>query len=320
MTSDAAGRATPLFVANLSALDDASWQGWCRARLGSDWAELAAQGPDDPALAGAAGPLLVIYDPLESALTAAMAAGAAPSARLADWDAAARRLLDLWRANRRGVFLAAADALVADPAGLARTLGGWLGRDLSATAAPSDPVLPDPVHPDPARAALAALPRLATPALRRLCDELAVAGLAGPAPDPAAMLDAAAQALAAPRPDAGSEDSARLVALLEEERGLLRDELAALQETLEEEYRARADRTAWEMRQAALETEILRLTGQIAARDQRLVALAEDQRRLTLDLAAREATLAALYASTSWRVAAPLRALRRAMTPQGGNG
>lgn len=159
----------PLSVANLSGLPAEALRSWAKA-VG---AEVTAPGPND-ALPTTRAPLILVYDSVETALTAAMARGGQPSSALKEWEDRAGSILAFWRQRRRVTFLLESDSLLADPAGAAAAVATWRGAP-----APADLALPDTTEAPqsaPVLAALAALPRLSRRTTRRLCDELAAGG------------------------------------------------------------------------------------------------------------------------------------------------
>lgn len=162
-----------LALLSLSRLPENVLRGWAAA-LG---AEFMAHEPG-AALPTARVPLVLVYDSVETALTATMAAGKPPSAALADWEEMAATVLAFWRQRRRITFLLEARSLLAAPAEAAAAVAAWRG-----TAAPADlpgPGEDEPAAPTPVLSALSALPRLSRRPTRRLCDELAAGGFCAP--------------------------------------------------------------------------------------------------------------------------------------------
>lgn len=333
-----------LVILNLSGLDEAGWQPWFEAVLpGEDDWQLAGD-PDDPP---AADRYVLIYDAPDRRVLRGLRAGAPFDEIVADWRDYARRILARWRKARRSLYLVDADAFAAAPEMLAESLGRWLGRDMGpAPAAGHAP------HSEPL-ALLAAQAAQGLDQLRRLADELEVAGMSprlarqGSVPEltaiygilreQAAALDSRtdhAKQLARAEAEAESaqhearelaaklgqaaEKATAAEALFHEEVALLQQQLVTVQQALEREYRdglALRKETDSDLDRArrAAELEELRLSTMLREQAEQIAALLEGQRALTTRLDRSREEVDALMASTSWRVTAPLRRARLAV-------
>jgi hypothetical protein len=182
----------------------------------------------------AGGRLLLLYRDPVGCLVSAMAAGEASGPALERWQAGAREIAALRRANRARAPLLEVTALAGADAERLGMLGLWDGP-LPAQAAPEDAALFVLVAADALRR---------SPSARRLAEELEASALPLPAPerlapDPEAALAAirrlqAPAAAPAPVPLGPDPVSAAQIALLEEELAQALDRL--------ERASARADR------------------------------------------------------------------------------
>lgn len=253
--------------------------------------------------------VLVVLTGAVTELAGALAAGGDPAAVLERWQSQAQDWLRLLRRHRGRVAVLERGALQAAPGACARALGPRL--PLPEIAAPA-PTAQDMAYGILARALLGE-----TPSAQRLEDELQAMthGASAASPDvPAAVthLAAALRQAVAPAPDSELEQ-------------LLLEDIAGLQAELE---RMTLD---LQVQQSALEAAETRLGLRLeAARAREAVVamalvqdgggparlraeLAETQARLAQVQSEAEARLSELHASTSWKVTAPLRAVRRGL-------
>ncbi|MCB4457210.1 hypothetical protein [Leisingera sp. McT4-56] len=279
-------------------------------------------------------PVLVIYERAETAVCKGLAGGQSPAQALEHWQARAQALLVFCRKNRRRLALVEAGSLRRDPDPVLERVCWQLG--IKALPRLSwDPAAPaaGPVWQVIADQAVAGASEAA--ALNAELEARAVP--AGGQPDALAAADQAAQAcrqqlqdLAALRSAQGQqqaqrrETDGRLAALeaqaaaKQSQAELLQLQLRSLQEALEAERRqtarlAEADAALSEERRVKLlrgET-IQKLRGQIAELE---AQLGERDARL----AEKDAQMQALRDSSSWRITAPMRRIKLALTRRRG--
>ncbi|MEY8831004.1 hypothetical protein AB9K34_21745 [Sedimentitalea sp. XS_ASV28] len=157
-----------LVILNLSGLDEAGWRPWFEAVLPGEGDWQLAGDPDDPPPADR---YVLIYDAPDTRVLRGLRAGAPFEEIIADWRGYARQILARWRKARRSLYLVDADAFAAAPEMLAESLGRWLGRDMGPA-----PVVDHAADAEPL-ALLAAQAAHGLDPLRRLADELEVAGM-----------------------------------------------------------------------------------------------------------------------------------------------
>lgn len=246
-------------IVNLSSLPAEHWQAWFRANLapGTDWAADPARRVADIGLA-ADQPLIVIYDPLDLTLAAAMAAGQDFADALQLWEQEADGLLGFWRARRQTTFLVAADLLSGNAEPLRAALKVWNASLLApvAVAGHEPAALPARLR------LLAAQPQLMSRRLRRLCDELAVGGCARPLVGDDLALVRAAHAELQDMASTGQGDQQKL----RDEAGALKSRLGAAEQRAAraeqqvihfEQRAAKAEQQATQLEQRAAKAEQL---------------------------------------------------------------
>ncbi|MBK0329308.1 hypothetical protein I5535_18695 [Rhodobacteraceae bacterium F11138] len=293
---------------NLSRLPDAVCRDWLGAVLG-DGVRIGSV--DSLEALPDTGCAILIYDAPEVRIAPALRDGMSLTEASAGWRDQARAILARWRQGRRRLFLADADALVAAPEALAERLAAWLERPAGATPA----AIGDGSGVSPARDIhdiLAAHAAMTLASLRDLADEMEAAGLS-------------------PRL-ARSDDPEQLAAIWKtvelerEQTDLLQLQLKTAQQALEQEYRDRItdrDVAAAELERLrkAAELERLRLETALTEQARQIAALLDGHRALMVERGELQAGLTlsrheidALFASTSWKVTAPLRRARLAVT------
>lgn len=313
------------------------------------WTQAAADAGQDGGLGALAAALaagqrpVVICRSLTDTLTAAMAAGTAPSAAAADWRTETAALLDLYRKGRRALVIVQDRAL---RSGDARALGA-VSRQLG-HALPGLPARPEA---EPLRAVLAAQFALAAPDLLALDAELLASSHSQdpvpPAPD---LIDAAFHAAQTPAADPALAEAERDRARLEQLRIDLSDQLRMVQDDLGTHAREAA---GLRQRLSDMDAAVRSRTAAVQEAEQRLATLAtESERALAAEIALRAEDAARhaaqitdlttamtaaqeaqaheiawlqsehqrFYTSWSWRVAAPMRGVRRGFDKMRGRG
>lgn len=324
-----------LNLVDLSGLEDGICRAWLDAVLpgGTGW-----QICDAPEALPPEGRALLIYDSPDRQIAAALRAGLPVEQAIADWQAGAQAILAQWRRGRRRLFLIDADAFAAAPEALAERLAHWL--DCAVGPVPEPDPAPDPaLEPAPAddiHGLLAAQAALALPELRQLADELEAGGLSPRRAGIGSLAQLAAVSAAWQARDAADDDGdddradaaqeqalQQAQSLYDEEIELLQLQLRTAQQALEREYRDRlAERQAAAEQTRALRAELeqaqLHLSTVRAEQARQVAALLDGHRDLMVARGALQAELNhsrheidALFASTSWRVTAPLRRARR---------
>ncbi|MFD3191532.1 OmpH family outer membrane protein [Sedimentitalea sp. HM32M-2] len=317
-----------LNLVDLSGLGDGLCRAWLDAVLPdvTDWQTCAA-----PEALPPEGRALLIYAAPDRQIAAALRAGVPIEQATADWQSQAQAILAQWRRGRRRLFLIDADAFAAAPEALAERLAQWLDCAAGPVPAP-DPAL-EPALPEDIHGLLAAQAALALPELRQLADELEAGGVSPRRAGTGSLAQLAAVSAAWQDRDARADDDQANAAqdqalqqaqsLFDEEIELLQLQLRTAQQALEREYRDRlAERqtAADEIRalRAELEQAHLHLSTVRAEQARQVAALLDGHRDLMVARGALQAELNhsrheidALFASTSWRVTAPLRRARR---------
>lgn len=277
---------------------------------------LQLHGSLDQALAATADdmPVLIPIRSPVAALAARMQAGSAPGAALEDWRARTAPLIAQCRKARRHVLMIDIDSLEASPEGMASALTGHLSLGLTA------PKATRVAERCPAVLELLAQTLIEqAPDCRNLAAEIdAMAVSAGGANPihPDRLEQVFHDHLAALAYSQAEYD------LLQEERDLLRDSLAQMQEELATQIRAREARND-------LQAEMILHKAAHEAAEHQLALLHDSSQQREAVLSAeilgaqdRETALQqeldAVYASRSWRVTGPLR--RASIGVRGGTG
>ncbi len=295
---------------NLSRLKDGLCRDWLGAVLGN--AVRLWQADALAALPGA-GRAVLIYDAPEVQIAPALRDGAPPAQAMSGWQTQAQAILARWRMGRREIFLVDADAFAAAPEALAERLAQWLERPAGAVPAAvggEDAAGARDIHD-----ILAAHAAMTLAPLRDLADEMAAGGLS---PRSVRAGDAAQLAAVWETLNVAGQGGA-------EQTDLLQLQLKTAQQALEQEYRDRiADRDAAAAELAALraaaELDRVRLETALAEQARQIAALLDGHRALMVERRDLQAGLNhsrqeidALFASTSWKVTAPLRRARLAV-------
>lgn len=266
--------------------------------------------------------VLVMMEAPRSALRARLAKGVAPAEALTDWLAQTGALVALCRRNRRRVLICERDAIDAAPAEFVAALGARLQVTLP---------------PPSAQPGAAARASAATGATQGMLDMLAASLLAAE-PQTMALLDELEAMITGPvSPLAVGKDAALKVAEAQlaligagragklAELSALGDELVQLREALRLAHAQLERATAAGEAQATLakasgeatqrqfdQQEQLRLQ-----RESVLGTMLLERDRMLGDAEALSGELASVYASRSWRLTRPVRALTRRLPGRG---
>jgi len=339
--------AAVLRIADLSS-GGIDWQDWFALAMPPDtsWQDAGRGAAADLDTLLASGTrTLVIYDAPGTVLEQALRQGHPPGTALDDWKTCARTILKAYRRHRRTTFLVESGVFAGAPRLLAERLGNW-SRIALRCPAPREGT----AAPVPSPTAVAVALAHGVSGIGELADELETGGIAlqpGAEPDPAALdgffesfvprarlsdLEAERDAIAEAR-DAAEAQAEKLSGRLEvlaakaealrveaearavagEEITLLTDQLAAMQERLEQEHSLRRS-----LEDEALPAARSRLDAAERERDDARAETAQLRGRLTrehqdlqreLDESRKE--IARLLNSRSMRITAPLRAVIR---------
>lgn len=332
VTTEKADRKAPLFVLDVRQPDPgrsdqtALFGDLFDGALLDDIGSLTAQLKGDE-LAQA----IVLYDSAVTALCRALQQGADSAAALNDWGAQARHSLQpLLRRHRGRIALVETRALAANPDDMLRKAAQYLERESKATDVAIGGEAADPIHHLIAAEMLAATADLS--ALDRELEAQAIAS------DPAGDTNRAASAAKAYDAMAAAIESGQARQLeLDREISVLQSENQKLAQERDQAARAVAKLEGWvELQQAQLgclqdDLEVRQHTAarlhaverEKEARDHaigelraELAALKHERALRDAALAEREAQLEALWSSTSWRVTAPMRRVKMALTGQ----
>lgn len=291
--ASAAAQAPALRIADLSG-GGSGWQGWFDRVMPPDtpWQDSGIATPAGLGGLAGGGRVVVIYDAARHVLESALRQGNPPGQAITAWQETAQAILRHYRRHRRRTFLAEAAAFSAAPQLLAERLAAWSGTALRIPPAGPEPAPGTGDGPDALHAVAAGL-ALSVPAVRQLADELEAGGFglqpdADPTPEALDLFFEKLAQEARIRPLEAAQATAA------EEADLLRQQLVAVQEMLEQEHRLRR----------ALEEDAL--------------ARQNDERQaLERELHESRAEIERLMRSRSMRLTAPLRAARGLISRSG---
>lgn len=309
---DGSGAETEPTLALLADDDDpraGALRDWLVPRLGAIRRVARAQDAPEAVL------LRLVTHPVV-ALSRAIGAGSAPSAALAEWKEAARRLLGDCRAIRRRLALMDRDMLMAGDAEALAALARRLDRDPAAPGeATAPPPSAEPETPDAFAMTLARALLAGDGAAAELASEIA-AQRTGPVPAQARAdhADAAWQAVRETR--TGMADELRLLRRSLELQLEMTEAEQARHATLRDAHQAvTQDRDRMAAREKALDRDLGNCRQAARAREAALARQVlrdgRERQRLADRIAELETELAAVYASNSWRATRVLRSLRR---------
>lgn len=256
---------------------------------------------------------VVICAGLSDALTRAMAAGTPPSQAAARWQAEVQALLNHYRKNRAKMLLVQDRQFLAADTAMLAALSRKLDRALADL--PAEP----PTEPAPLLSALAAQFIASSPALRDLDDELLASSHSQDLPAPAedAADDAFRATTASPKAE---QDRAELMEHLREVQTDLAGharEAASLRQKIKLHEAAMQDRakalSEAEVQTAKAKAEGAELTKQKIDLTEQLQKASAHQAELAKEIEFLRAEHQRFYTSYSWKVAAPLRAVRRGL-------